>query len=159
MPSATARMPSRRRLPAPGGQGIPCATPSPSAPRRSAARPSPEAPPMADNTDPTSPDHDRADLPADLGGFAAQLHEAGTAWRDQTAADIARVSRRPRGLLPVAAMIGIIGLLAAVLHGLLAHSRIAPPPAGWQTPTPPPNEQFASYAASPDGSGSFVSST
>src|SRR5260221_9630039 len=111
---------------------------------------------MADNTDPTSPDHDRADLPADLGAFAAHLHEAGDAWRDQTAADIARVSRRPRGLLPAAAMIGIIGLLAAVLHGLLAQSGIAPPPAGWQMRTPPTNEQFASYAVSPDGPGLFV---
>lgn len=111
---------------------------------------------MADNTDPTSHDHDRADLPADLGGFAAHLHEAGAAWRDQTAADIARVSRHPSGLLPAAAMIGIIGLLAAVLHGLLAQSGIAPPPAGWQTRTPPTNEQFASYAVSPDVPGLIV---
>jgi hypothetical protein len=110
---------------------------------------------MADYTDPPSPDHNLADLPADQGGFAAQLHVDGAAWRDQTAADSARVSRRPRGLLPAAAILGVIGLLAAVLHGLLAQNGIAPP-AGWQTRTPPTVEQFASYAVSPDVPGLIV---
>src|SRR5262245_60628160 len=50
-----------------------------------------------------TPDHARGDLPA------AQLHEEGAAWREQTVADFARVSRRPRGLLAAAAILGIIG--------------------------------------------------
>ena len=79
----------------------------------------------------STPDYDRADLPT---------------------IDIARVLRRPSSLLAAVAVIGIIGVLAAVLHGLLGLNAIVTP-AGWQTRTPPTNDQFASYAVSPDVPG------
>jgi hypothetical protein len=102
----------------------------------------------------SAPDHDLTDPPADQGGFAAQVPEDGAAWRGQ-ATDLARVSRRLRSLLAVVAVIGLIGALAAGLHGLLGLNGNMPP-AGWQTRTPPTNEQVASYAVSPDVPGLIV---
>lgn len=83
---------------------------------------------------------------ADIGELG-QLHDATRP---------ARPSRRPRGLLAIAATIGIVALLTAVLHGMFARTGIEPPPAGWQTRTPPTGEQFASYAVSPDVPGLIV---
>jgi hypothetical protein len=102
----------------------------------------------------STPDHDLADLPADQGDFTAQHHEDGAAWREQTS-DIARVSRHPRSLLAAVAVIGIVGVLAAVLHGLLGQNGVTPP-VGWQTRKAPTDEQFASYAVSPDVPGLIV---
>jgi hypothetical protein len=102
----------------------------------------------------STPDRDLTDLSADLGGFTAQLPEDGAAWRERST-DLAHVSRRPRSLLAAVAVIGLIGALAAVLHGLLGLNANTPP-AGWQTRTPPTNEQVASYAVSPDVPGLIV---